>query len=73
HNTRSRPIKLNSAYKLIANEWDEPRATLLFKENPRKALAGQAIDPPEPLPIEPLKRKGMLNPLSMIKNLFTTQ
>jgi protein-tyrosine phosphatase len=73
HNTRSRPIKMRSAYEFIANEWGEHRALQLFNENSRKVLAGHVLEPPDPLPIEPLKRKGMLNPLSMIKNLFTTQ
>lgn len=67
HNTRGRPLKLRAAWEAIANDWGEETAKLLFETNPRKAIMGEEIAPPEPTPIEPLKRKGFLNPVHMIK------
>ena len=68
HNTTSRPIRLRRAYDAVVKDWGENRARLLFEENPRKALAGDPIEPPEPLSIEPLRRRGIG---TLIKNLFS--
>lgn len=70
HNTRSRPMKLRAAMELVAERWGKERAALLFKENPKKALSGHKIEPPDPLPIRPLKKGGFANPVAMIKRLF---
>jgi protein-tyrosine phosphatase len=67
HNTRGRPLKLRAAREAVAEDWGEENARLLFETNPHKALLGEEIVPPEPLPIEPLKRKGLVNPVKMIK------
>ncbi len=73
HNTRSRPIKLRSAYEAVAEGWGEHRAVLLFFENPKKAITGAEIESPDPLPPEPLKRKGIWGPLSTLKNWLGSQ
>lgn len=56
HNTRRRPLQLGAAYDAVADGWGVERADRLFIENPRKALAGEAIVAPDPLPVEPLKK-----------------
>ncbi|MFQ5650340.1 MAG: tyrosine-protein phosphatase [bacterium] len=58
HNTRRRPLTLRDAMNRVAEEWGEERAQALFHHNPRKVLAGEPIQAPEPLPIQPL-RKGL--------------
>ncbi len=70
HNTTSRSFKLRNAFEAVSKEWGEEQAQLLFLENPRKAIAGEEIKPPEPLSIGQLKKKGLLNPFTFIKNLF---
>ncbi|HEX9652574.1 MAG TPA: CpsB/CapC family capsule biosynthesis tyrosine phosphatase [bacterium] len=55
HNTSSRPMKLRDTLYAVAEGWGEERARTLFKINPQKALAGEAIIAPDPLPIQPLK------------------
>jgi len=62
HNTSSRPMKLRDALFAVAEGWGEERARALFKTNPQKALTGEAITAPEPLPIQPLK-KGLFGKL----------
>ncbi len=59
HNTRGRPLKLRAAWEAVAEGWGEERARLLFEINPRKAILGEEIVPPEPNPIESLKKKGL--------------
>jgi protein-tyrosine phosphatase len=66
HNTRRRPIKLSDAREIIVDGWGAERAELLFVTNPGKAIAGEPIDPPEPLPPQSLK-KGLVRRL---KELF---
>lgn len=63
HNTSSRPMKLRDALFAVAEGWGEERARALFKTNPQKALTGEAITAPEPLPIQPLK-KGLFGKLA---------
>ena len=70
HNTTSRPLKLRSAYSAVAEGWGKDCARLLFKDNPRKALHGEEIKAPEPTPIQPLKKKGLLASVEMIKKFF---
>ncbi|MFQ5865399.1 MAG: tyrosine-protein phosphatase [bacterium] len=67
HNTRGRPIQLRAAREAVVRCWGDERAKLLFETNPRKAIVGEEIVPPEPIPIEALKGRGILNPVSMIK------
>ncbi|MFQ5636988.1 MAG: tyrosine-protein phosphatase [bacterium] len=69
HNTRSRPMKLRSAMNAVAEGWGEQRAKALFRKNPVKAIRGEKITPPDPLPIAPLKR-NIANPVSMFRKLF---
>ncbi len=71
HNTRRRPMKLREARERVAEGWGEDRAGLLFNENPKRALAGEPITPPDPKPVEPLTRQGIPNPVSMIKRIFS--
>lgn len=69
HNTRRRPIKMRAPWDAVVEGWGEERAKLIFIENSRKAIAGKPIQPPEPLPVEPLK-KGFLGPIRIIKKIF---
>lgn len=66
HNTKRRPMKLRDAWETIAKGWGEERANLLFLENPKRAIAGEPINPPEPLPVQPLP-KGFSN---LLKKVF---
>ena len=54
HNTKRRPLQLRAARNAVAEGWGEYRANLLFQENPGKAIAGESINPPDPMPIQPL-------------------
>lgn len=54
HNTKRRPLQLGAARNAVAEGWGEYRANLLFQENPGKVIAGEPINPQEPLPIQPL-------------------
>lgn len=56
HNTRRRPLRMGDARDEISQLWGEERVRALFYDNPRKVLAGEPIHPPEPMPIEPLKK-----------------
>lgn len=56
HNTRRRPMKLSDARRLVAEGWGEDRARAIFEENPKPILTGEPFSPPEPLPVQPLKR-----------------
>jgi len=70
HNTTSRPLKLRGAYNAVAEEWGEERARRLFVENPRKALVGEEIKAPEPMPIQPLKKKRLFGSVEAIRKIF---
>lgn len=65
HNTRRRPMKLREAMNVVADGWGEARARTLFIDNPRKALNAGQIHPPEPLPVQPLK-KGLWGTLKRV-------
>jgi len=56
HNTKRRPLQLRAARNAVAEGWGEDRANLLFHENPAKAIAGEPINPSEPMPIQPLPK-----------------
>ncbi len=56
HNTRRRPLRLRDARDAVAQGWGEERAQLLFHDNPARALAGEPVHIPEPLPVQPLHK-----------------
>lgn len=66
HNTKRRPMKLRGAMDIITENWGEERARALFYDNPRKIINGDPFTPPEPLPVEPLKKSFM----SKVKSFF---
>ena len=70
HNTRGRPLKLRDARDVVVEGWGEEQARLLFEQNPRKAISGAEIIPPEPMPLESLQKTGIINPIKMIKKLI---
>lgn len=70
HNTTSRPMRLSPAWNAVAEGWGAERAATLFDTNPRKAILGEPITPPEPLPVEPLKKGILSHPASVFKKLF---
>jgi hypothetical protein len=39
-------------------------------ENPRKALVGEEIKAPEPMPIQPLKKKRLFGSVEAIRKIF---
>jgi protein-tyrosine phosphatase len=43
HDLRSRPLRLSSAYKLVADRLGNEKATRLFQTNPRRMILGQPI------------------------------
>ncbi len=59
HNTDRRPLIIQNAYEIIAENWGERYATALFQDNPRKAMAGEMLKIPEPQPVEMPKRRKM--------------
>jgi protein-tyrosine phosphatase len=57
HNTRSRPLRLRAAYKLVATEFGEERARPLFYANPQAAWEGQELPYVPQVEAEPAARK----------------
>lgn len=57
HNTRSRPIVVKEAFEMIVERWGEKVARMLFKSNPEKAMRGEEIKIPEPLPLEIIRER----------------
>jgi len=43
HDLRSRPLRLSSAYKLVADRLGKEKAIRLFQENPRRMILGEPI------------------------------
>jgi protein-tyrosine phosphatase len=68
HDARNRPLKLSRAYKLVRQQWGEETADLLFKNNPYKAVIGEEIVPPIPLPVENSRMKKIRRSLFKIFN-----
>jgi len=57
HDPEQRPMRLKEAWGIVEKNWGKDRARLLFLRNPRKAIRGEKIIPPEPLPFERKRRK----------------
>ena len=68
HDERNRPLKLSGAYKLVCKQWGNETADRLFKNNPYKAVIGEEIVPPLPLPIEKTGMKKLRRSLFKIFN-----
>ncbi|MBN2030823.1 hypothetical protein JW824_11320 [bacterium] len=52
HSPRSRPMILSKAYGAISKRWGEDRAEQVLRINPHKAIMGEKIYPPEPIPFD---------------------
>lgn len=66
HDSEERPMRLKEAWGIVEKNWGKQRVELLFLRNPRKAIRGEKIIPPEPLPFE-RKRKGIMDLLKRLK------
>ncbi|MDZ7290394.1 MAG: hypothetical protein ONB44_11785 [candidate division KSB1 bacterium] len=69
HNTRSRKVCMGEDYKLVRDMWGDRVANRIFYENPRRALAGEEIKVPEPLPVEAVKKRRSFSPLQFLRRL----
>lgn len=67
HNTRRRPMHLGETYRIVRDTWGEKTARQIFYDNPRQMLAGEDLRVPEPLPVQPVKQSGLLNPVRFFK------
>jgi protein-tyrosine phosphatase len=58
HNTRSRPLRLQPAYKVVADRFGEEKARALFHDNPLAAFEGRQLPHvPEVEDVPPPRRK----------------
>jgi protein-tyrosine phosphatase len=59
HNTRNRPLRLQAAYDVVADQFGETQARALFMENPAAAFAGRDLPhvPELEEPVVPSRRK----------------
>ena len=59
HNNRTRPLRLQPAYDVVANQFGKEKACALFLENPQAAFEGQELPhvPEVEEPIAPPRRK----------------
>jgi protein-tyrosine phosphatase len=71
HNTKRRPMNLGETYRAVVKSWGEKTARQIFYDNPGKMLAGEELRVPEPLPVEPVKKGGLLNPVRLLKKLVS--
>ena len=68
HGTHSRPMKMGDALLAVTDEWGEVTARALFKDNPRRAIAGEPIFFPQlSSEIDSGKKKGMLSKLGLFR------
>ncbi|MDZ7294186.1 MAG: phosphotransferase [candidate division KSB1 bacterium] len=58
HGASARRPRLQEAFGLVAERWGEETATRLFIDNPRRILAGQKVEAPEPLPLRAGESSG---------------
>ncbi len=58
HSPRHRPMVLSKAYRSISKRWGENRAEQVLRKNPHKAIMGERISPPEPIPFNGGTRKN---------------
>jgi protein-tyrosine phosphatase len=59
HDPKTRPLKLKSAYDLVAKRWGAETSHRLFVENPRRILHGQDVILEEPIkPADPSSRSA---------------
>jgi protein-tyrosine phosphatase len=56
HNSRTRPMALCKAYKIVLARSGSETAEKLFFDNPRNAIRGENIRTPEPIPFDRKKR-----------------
>lgn len=69
HNDHRRPMRIGMVHNTVRELGGERTAQLMFHEHPRKALQGEEIKPPEPLPVEPLHKRSSFNPLKLLRKL----
>lgn len=71
HNTGRRSMHMGETYRIVRDMWGEKTARQVFVENPRMMLAGEELQVPEPLPVQPVKGRGVLNPWRLLKRLVS--
>lgn len=69
HNDQRRPMRIGMIYNTIRELWGERTAQSMFYENPRKALLGEEIKAPEPLPVELESKRASFNPMNLLRKL----
>jgi protein-tyrosine phosphatase len=69
HNTGRRSLRMRETYNRVRDLWGDQVAARIFWENPRLALAGKEVRIPEPMPVEVVKKRRLLNPLHLLKRL----
>ncbi|MDZ7266649.1 MAG: hypothetical protein ONB48_02710 [candidate division KSB1 bacterium] len=69
HNAGRRPMRIGSSFGIVRDMWGEEAAQRIFYDNPRRALAGEDIDIPEPLPVEAVRKRATFSPLRLLKKL----
>ncbi len=69
HNDQRRPMRIGQVYNTIRELWGERTAQLMFYEHPRKALLGEEIKAPEPLPVEPVQKRSSFSPMNLLRKL----
>jgi protein-tyrosine phosphatase len=59
HNNRNRPLRLQTAYDMVADRFGEAQARALFVENPRAAFEGRDLPyvPEIEEPVAPTRRR----------------
>jgi protein-tyrosine phosphatase len=57
HSRKLRPMILSKAYKIAASRLGKDIADTLTRENPRKAILGENVWTPEPIPFEKTKKR----------------
>jgi len=71
HNSHRRPLRIGDIYAPVRETWGENTAKAIFYDNPRRALAGQDVEIPEPLPVEPVRRPSTFSPVNLLRRLIS--
>ena len=69
HNTTRRSMRMREVSRIVRDMWGDAMSREIFQDNPRKMLAGEELKVPEPLTVEPVKKRGSLNPLVLLRRL----
>jgi protein-tyrosine phosphatase len=60
HNSRTRPMALQKAYKIVVSRVGREAAEKIFLDNPRNAVRGEDVWTPEPIPFDRKKSRFRL-------------